>query len=318
MLGEGAEVGMKNARLIYNPQAGALQRQGPAMLQRALDELRGLGVHAELAATTGPRTGGAIARDLVEREGVDTILVAGGDGTINEVMNGVVHTDVSLGVLPAGTANVLANEMRIGTWKRALAALPQLRTVRVPVGKIESEAIGERYFLMMAGAGFDARMVQAVSPELKRSLGKFAYWLTGFSQIGRNLEQLVATVNGERYQASFCLASRVRNYGGDLAIAPTIHITENDLEVILFEGRFTTTYLIHLFSIVSGRMEMDSRIKVLRARRIDLAPAGSDPVHVQVDGEHVGVLPTRVSVEPGALNLLVPPEYLGESRRTAA
>jgi diacylglycerol kinase (ATP) len=110
----------------------------------------------------------------------------------------------------------------------------------------------------------------------------------------------------------------VRNYGGDLAIAPTIHITENDLEVILFEGRFTTTYLIHLFSIVSGRMQMDQRIKVLRAQRIDLEPAGSDPVHVQVDGEHVGVLPMRVSVEPGALNLLVPPEFLRGKSEAAA
>lgn len=309
---------MKNARLIYNPQAGALRRQGPAMLQQALEELRGLGVHAQLTETTGPGTGGAIARELVEREGVDTILVAGGDGTINEVMNGIVHTGVSFGVLPAGTANVLANEMRIGSWRRALAALPNLKSVRVPVGKIESQEAGERYFLMMAGAGFDARLVQAVSPELKRSLGKFAYWLTGFSQIGRNLEQLVATVNGKRYQASFCLASRVRNYGGDLAIAPTIHITENDLEVILFEGRFTTTYLVHLFSIVSGRMEMDDRIKVLRAQRIELAPAGGDPVHLQVDGEHVGLLPMSVSVEPAALNLLVPPEYLRDARDAAA
>lgn len=309
---------MTNARLIYNPEAGLLRRHGRRLLDRALHALRDNGVHVELAPTTGPHTGGRIARDLVEREGVDTVLVAGGDGTINEVMNGVVHTGVAFGILPAGTANVLANEMGIGTWRRALAALPSLRTVRVPVGKIESQSVGERYFLMMAGAGFDARLVHAVSPELKRRLGKFAYWLTGFSQIGRNLEQLVATVNGKNYQASFCLASRVRNYGGDLSIAPTIHITESDLEVILFEGRFTTTYLLHLFSIVSGRMEADERIQVLRSRRIDLAPAGNDPVHLQVDGEHVGLLPATVSVVPAALNLLAPPEYLKGARRVAA
>lgn len=305
----------RNARLIYNPEAGALRRHGQRLLDRTTEQLRQAGIHAELVATTGPRTGGAIARELAEREGVDTILVAGGDGTINEVMNGLVHTDVALGVLPAGTANVLANEMRIGTWQKALAAIPLLRTVRIPVGRVVTAAEGERYFLMMAGAGFDARMVHTVSRELKRSIGKLAYWVAGFSQIGRNLEQMLVTVNGRTHQASFCLASRVRNYGGDLSIAPSIHITDEDIEVILFEGRFTATYLAHLFSIISGRLDAADRITVVRSRQLALRPAADDPVHLHVDGEHVGLLPATISVEPAALNLLAPPGYLENGYR---
>lgn len=308
----------RNARLIYNPEAGALRRHGKRLLDRATEELREAGIHAELVSTQGPRTGGAIARELVEKDGVDTILVAGGDGTINEVMSGVVHTGVAFGVLPAGTANVLANEMRIGTWSKALRAIPQLRAVRIPVGKIVTASEGERYFLMMAGAGFDARMVHAVSPEMKRNLGKFAYWVAGFSQIGRNLEQFLVTANGTTRQVSFCLASRVRNYGGDLSIARSVHITDADMEVILFEGRFTATYLAHLFSIVSGRLDADDRITVFRSRHIELHPADNEPVHLQVDGEHVGLLPATVSVEPDALNLLVPPAYLKDARSLAA
>lgn len=308
----------RNARLIYNPEAGALRRHGQRLLDRATEQLRQAGIHAELVATTGPRTGGEMARKLVDREGVDTIFVAGGDGTINEVMNGLVHTDVAFGVLPAGTANVLANEMQIGTWQKALAAIPQLRPVRIPVGRVVTAAEGERYFLMMAGAGFDARMVHTVSRDLKRSLGKLAYWVAGFSQIGRNLEQMLVTVNGSTYQASFCLASRVRNYGGDLSIAPSIHITDEDIEVILFEGRLTATYLAHLFSIISGRLDAADRITVLRSREIDLRPAADEPVHLHVDGEHVGLLPAAVTVEPDALNLLAPPGYLRGAHGLAA
>lgn len=308
----------RNARLIYNPEAGALRRHGQRLLERAMEQLQQSGIRVELVATTGPQTGGAIARDLVDREGADTILVAGGDGTINEVMNGLVHSSVAFGVLPAGTANVLANEMQVGTWQKALAAIPHLRTVRVPVGRVRTSAEGERYFLMMAGAGFDARMVHTVSRSLKRSLGKLAYWVAGFSQIGRNLEQLLVTVNGVTHQVSFCLASRVRNYGGDLSIAPSIHITDEDIEVILFEGRVTATYLAHLFSILSGRLDAADRITVLRSREIELSPADGEPVHLQVDGEHVGLLPATITVEPDALNLLVPPAYLQRARHLAA
>jgi len=308
----------RNARLIYNPEAGTLRRHGRGMLDQAVEQLRQAGIPVELVATTGPGTGGAIARELAEREGVDTVIVAGGDGTINEVMNGLVHTDVAFGVLPAGTANVLANEMQIGSWRKALAALPQLRTVRIPVGKVAAGPQGERYFLMMAGAGFDARMVHTVNHGLKRRLGKVAYWVAGLSQLGRNLEQLQVTADGSTYQASLCLASRVRNYGGDLNIAPSIRITDDDLEVILFEGKFTATYLAHLFSILSGRVDTADRITVLRSRRIELRSTDGEPVHLHVDGEYVGLLPATVTVEPDALNLLTPPGYLQDAHGQAA
>ncbi|MCC6262035.1 MAG: diacylglycerol kinase family lipid kinase [Bryobacterales bacterium] len=308
----------RNARLIYNPEAGTLRRHGRGMLDKAVEQLRQTGIPVELVATTGPGTGGAIARELVQRQRVDTVIVAGGDGTINEVMNGLVHTDVAFGVLPAGTANVLANEMQIGSWRKALAALPQSRAVRIPVGKVVTESQGERYFLMMAGAGFDARMVHTVNHGLKRRLGKVAYWVAGLSQLGRNLEQLQVVANGSTYQASLCLASRVRNYGGDLNIAPSIRITDDDLEVILFEGKFTATYLAHLFSILSGRVEAADRITVLRSRRIEMRSASGEPVHLHVDGEYVGLLPATVAVEPDALNLLTPPGYLQDTRGRAA
>lgn len=290
-----------------------IRRHGLQRLDLAIQILERAGYRATLVATTGPQTAGKIAHHLAEHDGVDTIFVAGGDGTVNEVMNGLVHSDTALGVLPAGTANVLANELKIGAWKEALASVPRLQSVRIPVGRVVTANGVDRYFLMMAGVGFDARMVYSVKPEFKRSLGKLAYWLAGFSQLGKTLEQFSVTIDGATHLASFCLATKVRNYGGDIEIATSVHLSDRNLEVILFEGRFTAEYLVHLLRIVSGRLQTANGIRVLRARHIELHPSSDDPVHLQVDGELAGVLPATISVEPDALTLLVPPEYLERS-----
>ncbi len=280
------------------------------MLQDAIQYLGAQGTPATLCATTGPNTAGEIARKLVQAEGVSRILVAGGDGTLNEVLNGIVGLDVELGVLPAGTANVLANELGIGRWSKALATVASCHPQPVPAGVLEFPDGSRRHFLMMAGAGFDARMVYHVDPAMKRKVGKLAYWMAGLSQLGRKLEQLRVHVDGREMQGSFCLASRVRNYGGDLEIAPTIRLTDDDLEVVLFEATLTATYLAHLANVLAGRVQSAQGITTLRAHTIELSPAGDEPVHLQVDGEHAGFLPVRIRTCPGALRLLTPPAYL--------
>lgn len=299
-----------DTRLIYNPEAGGLRRGGERLLREALEFLAGQGILARLESTKGPNAAGAIARHLVETEGVSRLFVAGGDGTLNEVLNGIVGLPVEVGILPAGTANVLANELKIGRWHQALASAGTWKPLRIPAGVLEFPDGSRRHFLMMAGAGFDARMVYSVDPELKRRVGKLAYWMAGLSQLGRKLEQLKVSVDGREFGGSFCLASRVRNYGGDLEIAPTIRLMDDDIEVVVFEATVTATYLAHLASVVAGRVGTAQGITTLRTKVIDLHPDGAEPVHLQVDGEHAGFLPVRVSVEPDAVTLLMPPSYL--------
>lgn len=306
-------------RLIYNPEAGGLRGgSGERRLHHALAVLEAQGFPVILVATTGPDTAGAIARDLVEQEGVDRILVAGGDGTLNEVLNGLVGSSTAVGILPAGTANVLANELGIGRWRDAVAGVSTWKPLRIPAGVVESADGSARHFLMMAGAGFDARMVYSVNTDLKRRFGKLAYWMAGLSQLGRKLEQLRVRSGDHEHCGSFCLASRVRNYGGDLEIASTIRLTDDDLEVVCFEGTVTVTYLAHLASIVAGRVDRADGITTFRAKELFLEAAGMDPVHLQVDGEHAGLLPARVTVRPDALTLLVPPLYLQNNFANAA
>ena len=289
------------------------------VLERALADLRSNGNQIQAIPTTGPAMAADLARDCIA-EGADLVLAAGGDGTINEVVNGMAHSKVPLGVLPAGTANVLATELGLGrTMRRAVAMLGDCVPGRVSLGRIQSDSIpAARYFLSMAGAGLDAHIVYHMNPSLKMNLGKAAYWVSGFAQLGRRLPEFDVLVEDRRFRCSFALASRVRNYGGDLAIARNASLLEDDFELVLFEGRNPSVYLKYMMAVLAGRVESVSGVTALRARRAGILPvpfAGSGPIFVQVDGENAGAIPATVEIVPSALTLLMPPVFFAKIRK---
>ncbi|MGH9614362.1 MAG: diacylglycerol/lipid kinase family protein, partial [Bryobacteraceae bacterium] len=134
---------------MYNPFAGQLMGRKEHVLQRALTILQGDGNQVQAVPTTGPTMAADLARDCIA-EGADLVLVAGGDGTINEVVNGMAHSQVPLGILPAGTANVLATELGLGRkMHRAAAILGDCVPGRVSLGRIQSDSVpGARHFLL--------------------------------------------------------------------------------------------------------------------------------------------------------------------------
>jgi diacylglycerol kinase family enzyme len=259
-----------------------------------------------VTSTTGPNTAGTLARRAVE-SGADLVIAAGGDGTINETAQGMLHTGVPLAILPAGTANVLACELRINSWARALASLSVSVPRRVAVGRLTRPA-GVRHFLMMAGAGLDAHIVSRVDAGVKARTGKLAYWLAGWTLVGRRLPEFRAVVDGRPHSCSFALAARVRNYGGSFEIAREVSLLDDEFEVVLFEGVNAANYVRYFAGMAFGRLRGMSGVTILRARSIRLdQPAGR--VYLQADGELVGELPAEVEIVPGALTLMVPPGY---------
>lgn len=261
-----------------------------------------------VAPTTGPGAATDLARTAVEN-GADLVLAAGGDGTINEVVNGMAYSHVPLGILPGGTANILAMELGVGCrMDRAARLLPACLPERIALGRLHAEGLQPRYFLLMAGAGLDAQVVNQVKPRVKAALGKGAYWLAGFAQLGQRLTEFEVAMNGRRFRASFALASRVRNYGGDLELARNASLTGPDFEVVLFEGVNPFRYLKYLGCAALGRVEGVAGVTVLRTQELELVP-GASPVYVQADGELIGRLPARVEIVPNALTLLAPPDF---------
>ncbi len=290
----------------------ALGGKGESLIAGAVKILEDRGHRVTVAPTTGPRTAGAIARDHIDR-GAGLILAAGGDGTINEVAEGMVHTEVPLGILPGGTANVLAMEMKLGhRLDRVAERLDDLCPRRVAVGHVTCDG-GQvsRHFLLMAGAGLDAHIVYNVDGVLKARIGKLAYWAAGWGMLGRRLAQMDVKAAGQDFRCSFALASKVRNYGGDFEIARSVTLFDDSFEVVLFEGRRSLPYVKYFLGMALNRLGGMKGVTVLRTRSLKLSNADDPDVYVQVDGELAGRLPAELRIVPDALTLLAPAEYGG-------
>lgn len=246
-----------------------------------------------------------MARQAID-QGADLILTLGGDGTINEVLQGMVHTDVPLGILPGGTANCLAMELGFGARiERAAERLCQSSPARVAVGRVHGANKPSRYFLLMCGAGLDAAIVYEVRAGLKRAAGKLAYWVAGLSQFRRNVAPLQLTAGQQTFNCGFALISRIRNYGGDLEIALGASLRQDDFEVVLFEGSNPLRFLLYFLAVGLRLPQLLPGVRVLRARQVEILT----PAPAQVDGEYYGREPLKIEAIPGALTLLIPPSY---------
>ncbi|MFN0169598.1 MAG: diacylglycerol/lipid kinase family protein [Bryobacteraceae bacterium] len=306
--GTGFHIHYKNAFLIYNPAAGKVRSGGDRFVGRMIDQLRSAGIRPTVRVSRGIGTIPEVTSECVGK-GADLVLACGGDGTINEVAEGLLGTGVPLGILPAGTANVLACELGFGSnLARAINRLGECRPHEISVGRL-TNSLGSRHFLLMAGVGLDAFIVYRVSAQLKRRLGKVAYWMAGFSQVFSDLEEFDVEIDGRRQRCSFALVTKVRNYGGDLEIARGIRITDDRFEVVLFEGPSSFRYLKYFLGVATGRLEGMSGVTVTRARCASFHPLNGRSICMQIDGEYAGKAPGEVRIVPAALRLLIPPEY---------
>jgi diacylglycerol kinase (ATP) len=305
----------KRAAIIYNPVARKLSRS-QHLLQRTIEALNQQGIEAALVATTAPGSASVQAKRQIEA-GCDLILAAGGDGTINEVADGVIHSSVPLGIIPCGTANVLARETHIPINMLAAArAVSQMVPTRVAIGMLRLGSFEERSFLCMAGAGLDADIVCHINLDLKAALGKLAYYIGGFSQVFRPITEFQVSVDGVQYEASFALISRVRNYGGDLEIARGASLLRNEFQVVLFRGKHFLRYVPYLAAVGLHVAERISGCTFVYGRHVTCRPANGEGIFVQVDGELAGKLPISAEIVPDALTLLLPASFVAKEKST--
>jgi diacylglycerol kinase (ATP) len=300
----------KKTVLIFNPRAGKFERGKDSLIGRLVKVLEGDGHQVTVAPTEGPRTAGAIARQHIA-QGADLIVAAGGDGTINEVAEGMVHSQVPLAVLPAGTANVLAMETRMALkLERAAARLKDLEPRRISVGHVTCDnGRVSRHFLLMAGIGLDAHIVYRVDARLKARTGKLAYWLAGWTLLGRQLPEFEVEVDGRRGRCSFALVSKVKNYGGDFWIARGANLLDDRFEAVLFEGRTTFRYVRYFTALLLNRLSQMRGLSITPATSVKAFAPEDQHVYVQIDGEFAGRLPAEIRLVPDALTVLLDREY---------
>ena len=301
---------MSRSVLVYNPRAGRVLRR-PGIITHIEAALRPAFGEVSAVMTEGPNTAGAIAAREIDA-GATTVFVCGGDGTVNEVAQALEGTDVPLGVLPGGTACVLANELGLGNDpERAADLLATAMPRKISAGRLRRADGSSRLFLAMAGIGFDARIVHGLDLRLKDRIGKLAYWAGAIGQLGKRLEEFDVEVDGETRRCSFALVSRVRNYGGDIDLARGASLLSDTFEVILFEGRSVFRFPFYFLAILVGLSSKMKGLTFLRTSRVTAAPQAGESVYVQVDGEYAGLIPASFEIVPAAVRLLVPQSFKG-------
>ena len=295
----------RDAVLIVNPTAGGGRRI--PQLDQARRILSDHGIETELQETSAPGEATVFARRAVDQSR-QLVIVCGGDGTVNEAVNGLACSQTPLAVLPSGTANVLAKELGL-PWNlpRAAARIAKAPYHRIALGLATPEkSSGEpRYFLSLAGAGADGALVSAVRPEIKLKSGIFAYWREGFRQLSRYHFPLFRTMMADGpIDASLVIVGRTKHYGGPFKIT-----TEADLRRPEFELAFVTTrsawrYIAYLPLIWAGKLRSARHVHFFKADSLQCA--STSEVLVQVDGEPAGRLPVEFRIVPDALTLAIP------------
>lgn len=283
--------------------------------------LRQAGLEVDLAPTERAEMAHELAQTAVNN-GADVILACGGDGTINEVINGLAPSSVPLGILPGGTANILAHELRLplhpvsaarqfARWKPRRIALGRARWTEAQIVSPPCESTRQarsRYYITVAGVGYDAHIVYKLSPWLKKNLGVAGYVLEALRQfLLYSFPRFSCRLDGREKLSTFSVIHRTRLYAGWLHMAPTADLYAPHFAVCSFPSRNRFRYLIYALGVLL-RQHLRLRGVTLEecCEVVCAAYDTSDTLRFEIDGELGGELPVTFEIVPDALTLLVP------------
>ena len=285
------------AVIIGNPNSGRAGDED--YLERHADTLRAGGLEVEVLNTERPDHATALAAHAGDR----LVIAAGGDGTVNEVVNGL-SKEATLGILPLGTANVLARELGIpldaeGACERILTG----ERSRMDVG-IATDVNGvERRFTLMAGMGFDANVVNEVTPGFKRIFKMLAFPIAALKvYLEGDLPNLHIIDGDTIHVAQFAIVANGSYYGGEFQTAEDASLTNGSFEVVLVE-RVSSLLRADVFTRILARSPLDKSMKSVTTKEIRARAPGSD-VPVQIDGEIWGRLPMSFRIDPAAIEVV--------------
>ena len=285
--------------IIFNPAAGPRRTRG---LWRVLDVLIANGVRVELAETTHRGHATELAREAA-RSGADLVVAAGGDGTIAEIANGLNGAAVRLGVIPLGTANVLAHELGLPLAPRAVAAALAFGRTRPLLPGLASGDGAARVFVQMLGVGFDAQVVHNVPLALKRALGRWAYVAQSARELVRYPYRPVRLrLDGVDVAAASAIVSKGRFYAGPYMLAPRAVPDAPGFEVALFEWGGAGAAVLYGAALPLDRLHRAPGVRLVSCREVEFL----DPlVPAQADGDPIGHTPLRIAPAATPLRIVV-------------
>ena len=301
-------VAAKALLLIVNPTAGRRRR---GLVDAVAARVRQEGWSVDVVETKAAGDARRLA-ETCDASRYSVIAVAGGDGTINEVINGLAGSGdqtPAVGIVPLGTANVLAHELGLGFSAAAVArTMVAGRPLLVQPGEAVNCA-GSRRFSLMAGAGFDAKVVAGVSAPLKRRLGRAAYvWRSLVEARRYKPVRYQVEIDGVRHEASSVIVTRSRHYAGPYVVAPKAALSDPLLHVCLFKRWGRSHTFRYGLALLLGRLPRAAGYRVVTGRTVRvsvLSDAGERREQpVQIDGDNALTLPVSIGLSAGAVRLL--------------
>jgi diacylglycerol kinase family enzyme len=286
--------------VVRNPVAGGGRR---GKTERCLSSLREQGCRLDVLETRGAGD----AADFVQSQNLDdydAVVAAGGDGTVREVAEALIGSSTPLALIPTGTANVLAKELGLPGKAADLATF--IRTARaapVTLGLYESTS-GSGHFVLMAGAGFDARVVAGVNRRLKHRVGKVAYLWRAIQDLPRCPgRRLRLRIDGAEHEAAWAVVSNVSSYAGNFIVAPDADIVGDSFQVCLYDRGDKRGILAFGLALGRGGIADLTGYRVQEGSVVEFLGPEGDPL--QVDGDPGGVFPMRISPVRNAIKLVV-------------
>jgi diacylglycerol kinase (ATP) len=306
-----------HAAIIYNPNSGRASDRAETV-QSMLSLLAARGLQSSALATSQPNEGHRLASEAIAG-GADIIVAHGGDGTVNEIIQGMVGTDARLAVWAGGTANVAANDLGMPSrMERVADVITAHKEKRISLGLatgpgcagLPAAAASKpdqpgRYFLMFAGIGLDAAICRTVNLELKRKTGQFAYLVSGIKHLfSWNPEPFILEIDGKQYESAFAIVGNGSKYGGGINMTPNARLESHWFDVyILPPDGHNLAFVADLAGCLLGQPNR-TRGTTVTGQTVR-AESGGEP-WVEVDGEVLGPLPMSFEVVPEALSVIVP------------
>jgi diacylglycerol kinase (ATP) len=283
--------------LIVNPTSGSYS---PKKIDRIMAKLIQNGLDPVLMPTGSALDATLFASRICAENPDPLILVAGGDGTLNGVLNGLVPGAATLGVIPLGTSNVLARELSIYSADEALKRVAGGKTRPIPVGELECGG-DKRRFLLMAGVGVDGAVVRGVRHVEKRLMGKGAYVLSALRLVfAWDREELQVAWDGASLTCHSVIVCNAAKYGGNFRLSPQGDIFSPGFQVVCVKGG-PLSYLKLAVLMALGRVAPSRSVTIFAASELEV----SGEKDVQLDGDFFGCAPLRIRSVPGLVRLIV-------------
>jgi diacylglycerol kinase (ATP) len=285
--------------VIGNPGAGSYSRR---RLDEAVERLSSAGTCVEVFLTRTKGDAETEAKRITRRKPA-AIVVAGGDGTINDVANGLAMSPVAVGILPMGSVNVLSREVGISKdVGRASRQIMEGREHPIALGRISSEN-GDtvRYFLLMADIGYGGRTVAELNNRLKCLSSRTAFVVSGTKNLLKKPSTLLTfTVDGTTYEGYHAIIGKSSRYGGNFRVTPHASIFKNELYVCIFQSGQRLDLAKYVIGVATGRHHTYRDVVCLQCRQIIV----EGRAHIQVDGNYLGKTPVKIDIVENALNLI--------------